>query len=173
MPMRKGSREAHERSLKAAETRKRNKAAGPRVVPVTTHVPRGGSRSVKKMSLSELSGEFERLRHTPDTPDGSVGRRYYAIKDELRARAAKEQYGKTYQQIGEETIQAGRAKIKAKKHRAAEKKKNPVAHRKDLEGASRRLYEAYDRARTPGEKRKITARLKRIHSEMAKRYYDE
>lgn len=125
------------RGKKAAATRARNKAArgvGVKTVPVTTHVPRGGSRAVKKMSTSELSGEFSRMNAPGYQMRASDERRYYAIKDELRDRATKRRYGKTTREMGEQVLHEARERKKAHRERIKrESRHNPKSRRKSRE----------------------------------------
>lgn len=133
---------AHARSVKAAATRARNRAArgvGVKTVPVTTHVPRGGSRAVKKMSASELSGELSRMNAPGYQARASDERRYYAIKDELRDRATKRRYGRTTREAGEQVLREARERKRAHRERIKrEARYNPSTRtRKSLEDLKR------------------------------------
>ena len=54
-------------------------------------------------------------------------------------------------------------------HRPTKRNRSVVGHRKDLQAAHRRMYEAYERAKTPAARRKIMARIRAIEREMERR----
>lgn len=114
MPIIKGSHAAHERALKAAETRRRNRMAGitKQAPPFpasyhaapTRHVTRDlrlkqtpkrtpkpkqsrlSIRDIRKADTAELEQAFQRM-NAPEWQFGAGDdRRYYAIKSELRLR---------------------------------------------------------------------------------------
>lgn len=115
MPITKGSRAAHERALKAAETRKRNRATGitKQAPPFPTsyhatptrHITRDlrlkqtpkrlpkpkqsrlSIRNIRKADTTELRAAYEHMNASGWQWGPGDERRYYGIQDELRLRA--------------------------------------------------------------------------------------
>ena len=117
----KGSPEAHARAMKAAETRRRNAGNRAPAFPKsyhatpTRHVTRDlkmkypkarkliSLRGIRKADTATLEADFEYMRR-PRAETGLANslansKRYYAIKDELRARA-NPNTALLYQRIG-------------------------------------------------------------------------
>lgn len=126
MPIEKGSRAAHERAVKAAETRRYNKIrAGHSFGPVPSynataerrHNPKAPKlrkpltrAGVKKASNDELRREMEYWGHIPGSRirTRAQDNAYYAAKEELRSRA--------YPRIGVFVAEHGKGR-KAKAHK--------------------------------------------------------
>lgn len=90
MTITKGSRAAHERSLKAAETRRRNQSNQPRKASVTKPLKQKRPLALSKIrtaSVEELREAFALMQAPGYRKQRGDDKRYYALKDELRARA--------------------------------------------------------------------------------------
>ena len=145
MPITKGSRAAHERSLKAAETRRRNKASGGApAFPAsyharpTQHVTRDlrmkqtvkkpkqhriALKKIRTASTADLEAAYAEMNSGHWTWGRGDDDRYYGIKDELRARAS----GNTalmYQRIGSRAI-GGKKVSKRQQKRVSAKQPRP------------------------------------------------